>query len=306
MSPTESEAEPKPLSLSAETINYLKHFAKVQPSLVISPGNTLRTRTEAMYAEVKVKEEFPAEVCIRHLPEFLRVVSAFKEPVFTFAADHVLISEADGSAETKYPYAKPETVPQLAMRPKAIEIPADHVSFKLSESQCRCLQKALSTGAFGSYLKISSDGKKVVVGTTERFGSAPEYTVVVEEATTNGQACEMVFAAQNVPLLPGSYAITVTPLFTKFNSTSRPGLMYISGPEPTSSWGPPNSYTVVVTESGVRTCQVPVLAHSPEEAENLVRKQSVEGFNWTSPHPYRQFKALPEAAAAPTVAPIRS
>jgi hypothetical protein len=221
------------MKISPETITILKNFASINKGILITPGTVLRTRTEAVFAEATVVEDFPTEVGIHDLNNFLSVVSLFKEPEFYFEQEYLYITESSGKADTKYAYAGAGMV-QLPMRKKKIEVPAERIEFTLNEEQWSVLQKAVAV--FNKpELKITSDGKVVRIGTENHKHQQGNIYSLVVDAEPNGVSCNMVFNMENLRLLKGSYKASVTPLFTMFENTSGLSLNYIVGPEPTTS-----------------------------------------------------------------------
>lgn len=63
------------MQVSNETIEVLKNFAGINPNIVISPGQKLKTISEAknIMAEADITEDFPLEFGIYDLHEFLSV-----------------------------------------------------------------------------------------------------------------------------------------------------------------------------------------------------------------------------------------
>ena len=68
------------MQISNETIQILKNFAMINPSIGFSPGNTLQTvaPSKTVMAKAKIKEEFPTTGAIYDLRRFLGVVSLFE------------------------------------------------------------------------------------------------------------------------------------------------------------------------------------------------------------------------------------
>ena len=66
------------MKLSTETIEILKNFAAINPSLLIKPGNVLKTvhSKKTILASAKLKESFPSEAPINDLTRLLMVISA--------------------------------------------------------------------------------------------------------------------------------------------------------------------------------------------------------------------------------------
>ena len=81
------------MQISNETIQILKNFAMINPSIGFNPGNTLQTvaPSKTVMAKAKIKEEFPTSGAIYDLSRFLGVVSLFETPEFIFTNTQVVI-----------------------------------------------------------------------------------------------------------------------------------------------------------------------------------------------------------------------
>src|SRR5437016_3151829 len=179
------------MKLLIETIELIRNFSKFQPGIIICPGNTLKVRTRAAYAEATVAESFPAEVRISNVQDFLRTVALFKDPDFDFTEDHIRIAETDGTAELVYPQAKPGSVVQLPVGKGIKPLPPEQIKFTISDDQWATLQKALGLRVVTNKdywekrnLVVVSDGKTVQL-TADRGYKMPGYSLVVG-GVTNG------------------------------------------------------------------------------------------------------------------------
>ena len=72
------------MKLSSNTTMVLKNFATINQNLVIKEGSELLTMSSMknIVAKATVEENFPKEIAIYDLNEFLASLSIFKSPVF--------------------------------------------------------------------------------------------------------------------------------------------------------------------------------------------------------------------------------
>src|SRR5260370_30188985 len=127
------------MKLSTESLASVKPCATINKGILISPGNVLRTRTQAVYAEAAIKEDFPIDVGIHDLSNLLNVVALLKDPEVEFGAEYLRISEPNGRAECKYGYAGTGMV-TLNTKRKKNQLPAETIEFVLTEENCTTLQ----------------------------------------------------------------------------------------------------------------------------------------------------------------------
>jgi len=221
------------MKISNETIAVLKNFSVINKGLVIQQGNTLRTRTKAVFAEATIAEEFPLEVGIYDLPNLLNAIALFKEPEFDFQEDCLRITDVSGKAKIVYAYAGAGLV-QLSTKKKNLELPSDTIDFILTEDELVTIQKAVSV-LQKPEICISSDGKEVRIGTEDHKQQKGNAYSLVVDGEPHGFSCNMVFDIDNLKFLKGSYEVSVAPYFTQFKNASGHNLRYLIGPEPTSS-----------------------------------------------------------------------
>lgn len=221
------------MKISNDTLTILKNFASINKGILIKPGNKLVTRTDSLVAEAIIKEEFPLEVGIYDLTQFLNVINLFDSPEFEFGVESLRISEESGNAETLYAYAASGLVSAPHPKKKK-ELPSDIIEFTLTEEQWNKIQKATSI-LQREEVKISSDGKVVRMGTATVKGSSGNSFSTVLDADSHGLSCNMFYNKNHLPLLKGSYQGVVTSMYTMFKNTSGFDLTYYIGFEPTSS-----------------------------------------------------------------------
>ena len=70
------------MKLSARTIQILKSFAQINPSLIFTPGNEIKTISpmKTMVAKATIAETIPQQFAIWDLSKFLGVLSLFDDP----------------------------------------------------------------------------------------------------------------------------------------------------------------------------------------------------------------------------------
>ena len=117
------------MKIDTDTINVLKNFAKINPSIVVQEGNVLKTisPTKTIMAKAKVKTEFGQRFAIYNLDRFISTLSLFTDPELKFKDKFVDI--CDNNRKTHYVYADESTVTKAPDR--EINLPSVDVSFPL-------------------------------------------------------------------------------------------------------------------------------------------------------------------------------
>ena len=93
------------MKFSSETLTVLKSFTSINKSILMKPGNVLKTITpeKTLIAIAEVPDEIPSEACVYDLSRFLSILSLYNDPDVEFGDKYFTISE--GKRRTKYVYA---------------------------------------------------------------------------------------------------------------------------------------------------------------------------------------------------------
>ena len=87
------------MKISQDTISILKNFSTINKNIAIYAGeNTIQTisDSESEFAIAKIKEEFPVDIALNDLGEFLNVTILFNDPEYILTDNSVTIRE-DGA-----------------------------------------------------------------------------------------------------------------------------------------------------------------------------------------------------------------
>lgn len=194
------------MKLTQRTLQVLKNFSTINPTLHVSKGNTIRTvsQNKTVLAEASVQEEFPREFSIYDLSEMLGVVSLFDEPDFDFDTYYVTISD-DNKASSQYFYADKSmvTVPP----DKSIELPDQHIQFVLGDKVLKHILQAASVMGLPELI-VQGDGDTIkVVVTNTKNTTAHQFSY--EVGKTSDQF-KIVFKVENLKLIAGAYDVTIS------------------------------------------------------------------------------------------------
>ena len=129
------------MKISDNTKEILKNFSEINPNLMITPGKTIKTIStmKNILATAEVEEDFPQDIAIYDLSEFLGMMSLFSKPTFTFDEKFMTINEEGTSTKSKYFFADASilTTPQ-----KDVKMPDTEVEFTLTEADLIKVKKA--------------------------------------------------------------------------------------------------------------------------------------------------------------------
>ena len=192
------------MKLSAATVTILKNYATINTNVLIRPGNTLSTISNAknIFATATVPETFEREVAIYDLNSLLALLSLADDLDIQFG-DKSLVINADGG-HFEYFYAAANII--TAAPEKSIQID-EHFTFNMTSADVNMIIKAAAiTGA--PTLSIVSRGGKVVLSVADKKNdTANSYRKVVGEFDSDFD-CHM--AVENFKLIPDAYEVTLS------------------------------------------------------------------------------------------------
>ena len=198
------------MKLSEHTISVLKNFASINQNLVIREGSELQTMSamKNIVARSGVEENFPKEVAIYDLNEFLAALSLFSSPILEFDDQYVTIKEeSNPSNSLKYFYSDPSVVQSPS---KTITMPSEDVTFELSSGDLSKMKKASAViGAPDMVLENTNEPFKSILNAIDKKNdTANNYSTDIK---TNGDGeYKFYFKVENLKLMDGSYDVSVS------------------------------------------------------------------------------------------------
>lgn len=220
------------MKLTDSTLAVLKNFAGINNSILVKKGNQLRTISVAknILAEAEIPEDFPRDVAIYDLNQFLNGLSLHQDPNLDFTEDsHITIKE--GRRRVKYFYADPQVI--IAPPDKEINLPTQEVCFQLESTSLEKLVKAAAVYQLPDLSVIGSNGEIIMVVRDKKNDTSNEYAVNLGETDSN---FEFNFKMENIKIIPGSYDVVISSkLLSEFTNTQY-NLKYFIALEPDSTF----------------------------------------------------------------------
>lgn len=202
------------MKITPDTVEILKNFSGINPSILITTNKTLSTVAESrnVVAVAKVSEKFDKEFGIYDLNEFLSTLDLFSDPSFDLTDNYLSIKDdvKENKASCKYFYADNSTVPEPPKTEKIINgLKKSEIKFDLSESILNKVVKAAGTLQSKCFL-VESDGKKILFSASDPENSTAN-TYSVEVAKGNGSKFKMIFKSSNlISLSKGDYEVSIS------------------------------------------------------------------------------------------------
>lgn len=193
------------MKLEAKTVQVLKNFSTINPSMLFKPGNVLATvsPTRSVLAKARIGQQFEKQFAIYDLSRFLSVMSLFENPDIELNEQSATIRSND--RELDYRYADPSTI--IAPPDKDLNLPSDDVSFTLTAANLADIQKALSALGMPE-IAVVGDRKKMWLQVTDSKNSQGDSYKITLGTTT--KKFKLVFKAENLKLIPQDYNVRIT------------------------------------------------------------------------------------------------
>lgn len=204
------------MKLSPDTISILKYFATIMPSIVISAGSNISTMTMSknVIASAPVIEDFPQEFGIYNLPEFLNVVSLFKDPELVFlGGKQAQIKE--GKTVVNYTFAEPAL---MTKAPRSLTDLPEVASFELRSEHLTNLQKAMNILNLQDVIIEGDAGTLYLRGTDLKSNSSSSFNYEIGESEKDFKA---IIKADFLKLMPGTHNVVVSNKNARFTNVER-------------------------------------------------------------------------------------
>jgi hypothetical protein len=213
------------MKLSAETIELLKNYATINPSILIREGNILSTCSpqKSIFTRATITESFPQQIAIYELNKFLGVLSLFDDPELTFSDKTISIQ----SEKRKMHYTCADESMIIAPPANELKFPAANVEFELNQIDLQKVVRASGVLQLPDIAVIGKDGKISISAVDSKTPTANEYTIEVADTDLNFTA---IFKADNIiKLISSDYNVKISnQAISKFTLKSGTIVYYVA------------------------------------------------------------------------------
>jgi len=195
------------MKLSKETVNVLKSFTNVNPSIVVNDGNVLSTMSNSsnVLATATVPEVFPSKFGIYDLGVFLNTLSLFDDPELDIEDQFVSISDASGSS-SKYYFADPSIIKHP---PKdSLDCTDKRLSFTLDKVKLSQILKAASVISVNVVNITNEDGDIMMSACDPKNNKSHSYSVSVGTCDKDA-TFDLYLETETLRLVNGDYDVDV-------------------------------------------------------------------------------------------------
>ena len=222
------------MKLSSNTTMVLKNFATINQNLVIKEGSELLTMSSMknIVAKATVEENFPKEIAIYDLNEFLASLSIFKSPVLEFEEQYLTIKEEDQPhKKLAYFYSDPSVVQSPT---NTIAMPSEEVKFHLDIN--KLLEMKRAAGVIGSPDMVlqKSSGNSSLLVKDKKNDTANNYS---SDIKTDGDGeYKFFFKVENLKLFDGDYDVKISSKNISHFKNDKSNIEYWIALEPESTY----------------------------------------------------------------------
>lgn len=193
------------MQLNAQTLNILKNFSTINPSIVVKPGKVLTTisPSKTILAKANIQDNFDTVFGIYALNRFLSSLSLFDKPELTFNDSSVKIS-GDNRSIT-YHYSDPSII--LVPPEKDIKLPSVDAECKLTNKDIQSVIKALGVLDLPE-IALVGDGERISLQAMDSKNAASDtYSIDVGETD---RVFKAIFRAENLKMIEGDYTLKIS------------------------------------------------------------------------------------------------
>jgi hypothetical protein len=194
------------MKICDETVEILRNFSTINPSIAVSEGSVLRTISEQknILAQATVTESFPRDFAVYELNTLLGFISLFEDPDVIFNESYLAIS-GDNSRTGHFIYtdANMITTPPV----KNIDVADAEVNFELSANDYKDVVKAAHQLQLPEIVVESDNGGINLIATDVKNTTSNVFSCQV--GTTNN-TFKMIFRTENLRFLDGDYDVNIS------------------------------------------------------------------------------------------------
>jgi len=220
------------MQLSQDTLALLTNFGSINSNIVLKPGQKLKTISEAknILATADITEDFPSDMGIYDLNEFLSTYSLIDDATLVFNDNSVLIQ--NGTNKVNFYFAEPSI---LTAPDKDITMPNAEVNVTLTEEVLGQTKKAASVLGHTDVAIIGDESISIKVFDT-KDSSANTFESNLGPNET-GHKFSFVLNISNLKLIDGEYDVAISSkLISNWVNKNKP-VSYFIALEKSSQFG---------------------------------------------------------------------
>lgn len=224
------------MELSENTLDVLKNFSGINQNMLIRQGNTIKTISEArnVLATAVVAEEFPQDLGIYDLNEFIGVLGLVDQPRLKFSDEYVTVSDSTGRSKVKYFFSPEET---LTAPQKDITMPETEVNFILTADTLNKIKRAASTLGHDEVSITGKDGVLSLSVVDSQNSTSNAFSIDIDGEFPSDANFNFIMGISNLKILPGDYKVNISSKLISCLTNNDVNVKYWIALEKSSSYG---------------------------------------------------------------------
>jgi hypothetical protein len=193
------------MQFSDRTTTIIKNFSGINPSLVLKPGNTIKTISpqKTIVASAEISDEIPGTAHIFNVSRLLSIMSLYEKPNLEFEEKRFIISE--GKKKTYYTFADPSNI--ILPPEKEVKFPSVDVEVDVSWENLQSVMKAADILQLPEVAFVGDSGACYIKAIKSAETSADTFGVELGE--TEDTFC-LILKTENLKMLPGDYKVSLS------------------------------------------------------------------------------------------------
>jgi len=194
------------MKFDQRTIQILKNFSTINPSLIFREGSTLMTisPTSTVMAKAQIPDVIPKDFAIAELSRFLGVLSLFDQPDLDIGDTSLTISSKN--QKVRYVFADPRSfvTPSNA---KGISMPDTEINFELKLEDLQSLIRTASALGLPHIAVTGKDGQMNLEAINVSNKNSDTFNIFLKATDLDFR---MVFKIENLKLMNFDYNVSIS------------------------------------------------------------------------------------------------
>jgi len=194
------------MKLSEDTLNVLRNFSAINPSLVFRQGNVIRTisKQENILARATVNDSFDNNFTIYDLNRFLSVLSSMEDPSIEVDNPNSLLI-SDSAAKVRYGLS--DEVLVVSPPQNDIELSNANIKFRLDSSTFTQIFKMAGVMGLPNIVVRGNRDKISIVAIDIKNQDSDEFSVDVGDTASEFQT---IFNYENLKIVNADYDVSIS------------------------------------------------------------------------------------------------
>jgi hypothetical protein len=195
------------MQINEKTMNVLKNFSSINPSIVVKEGNVLSTISpgKTILAKATVPDTFPRKFALYLVNKLINTMSVYENPSVEFNEKDFTITGSGTTDVTVLTYGDESAIKTPPEKP--INLPSVDASCKITNEQLVKITRFLGVLGVGD-IGIIGDGNKVLLRAFDSANNTSDHHDI--EIGVTDKSFSAIFKSENIKIVPGDYEVSIS------------------------------------------------------------------------------------------------